>query len=475
MHAQTPVATPFPVPAASGAPLAPSSPARSCGILRVITCGSVDDGKSTLIGRLLHETQSVHSDHLDAVRRASAARRSEQLDLSLLTDGLRAEREQGITIDVAYRAFSTEKRRFILADTPGHVQYTRNMATGASTADAAILLVDARQGVVEQTRRHACIASLLGIRHLVVCVNKMDLVGHCAEHLARVRREFLDFAAVARPDGLSSLAERASIAFLPISALHGDNVVGHSERMPWHAGPSLLGLLESLPDAESPILAPPRFPVQFVIRANGHRSHDYRGYAGRLASGSLRVGDRIVALPSGAASRIARLHIGSEDVDAIRASQSAAIVLEDDIDVSRGDLLVAETRPGYTSPQLGSEVIANMIWMHRNALQPGRQILVKHCTRTVAARVTAIRHRIDLNHGSADTTTDKLELNEIGCVELRLASEIAFDAYAHNRTTGSLIAIDPQSNATVGAGMLVVARGHATVDLDARPSEELPA
>lgn len=475
MQAPTPVSATSPAPRHAGTPLAPPRPERHDGMLRAITCGSVDDGKSTLIGRLLHETASVHSDHLDAVRRASAARRSEQLDLSLLTDGLRAEREQGITIDVAYRAFSTPKRRFILADTPGHVQYTRNMATGASTADAAILLVDARQGVVEQTRRHACIASLLGIRHLVVCVNKMDLVAHGAEHLERVQTEFLDFAAAARPDGRGSIAERASIALLPISALHGDNIVRRSERMPWHAGPTLLELLESLPDAQSPIDAPPRFPVQFVIRAHGDRADDYRGYAGRLASGSLRVGDRVVSLPSGATSRIARLHIGSENVEAIRASQSAAIVLEDDIDVSRGDLLTAEARPGHASAHLGSVVIANVIWMHRHALQPGRQILVKHCTRTIAARVTAIRHRVDLSRGAADTTANSLELNEIGCVELRLASEIAFDEYAHNRTTGSLIAIDPHSNATIGAGLLVAPQSHATVDLDARPSEDPPA
>jgi sulfate adenylyltransferase large subunit len=429
-------------------------PAHRPGILRLITCGSVDDGKSTLIGRLLHETASVHADQIDAIRRASTARRSEHLDLSLITDGLRAEREQGITIDVAYRSFATDRRRFVLADTPGHVQYTRNMATGASTADAAILLIDARQGVVEQTRRHACIASLLGIRHLVVCVNKMDLVDHDPRHLERVRAELLDFASTASPDGERTISACASIAFIPISALHGDNIVRRSGRMDWYLGPTLLELLEQLPDARSLLEDFPRFPVQLVIRTHGDRAEDYRGYAGRLESGTLRIGDRIVALPSGAESRIARLHVGETEVGEIHAGRSGAMVLEDDVDISRGELVVTGASLELAPPRLGSRLTANVIWMHRQALAPKRQLLVKHCTRMLAARVTAIRHRIDLANGVADTAADALQLNEIGRVDFRLTDEIAFDEYARNRATGSLIFIDPQTNATVGAGLL---------------------
>jgi sulfate adenylyltransferase large subunit len=358
---------------------APATLPVESGLLRLITCGSVDDGKSTLIGRLLHDTRSVHADQLEAVQRASRARQQDTIDLSLLTDGLRAEREQGITIDVAYRYFATERRRFILADTPGHVQYTRNMATGASTADAAIILVDARLGVIEQTRRHACITSLFGIRHLIVCINKMDLVGFDAARVAQIRADFESFAAQARPDGVASIAERASVDFIPISALQGDNVVHRSERMPWYAGPDLLNLLENIPDAHENHDEPARFSVQFVLRPNSDAFHDYRGYAGRLASGTLSVGDEVVALPSGVPSRVTRIHIGPRDVRSARAPQSIAITLEHDIDISRGDLIVrAANHAPIDPPAISGDVAANILWMTQVPLKPGRRVLINH-------------------------------------------------------------------------------------------------
>ena len=436
------------------------------GLLRLFTCGSVDDGKSTLIGRLLHDTRSVHQDQLEAVQRASAARKSAQVDLSLLTDGLRAEREQGITIDVAYRYFATANRRFILADTPGHVQYTRNMATGASTADTAIILVDARQGVVEQTRRHACITALLGIGNLIVCVNKMDLVEYAQSRLDQVRQAFEVFAHAARPDGVATIAERSDIEFVPISALLGDNVVGRSGRMPWYKGPALLELLEALPDAHDRGHEPARFPVQYVLRPNSEQFHDYRGYAGRVCSGAFRAGEEVLVLPgegeagsggsggsgAGQRSRIVRLHVGQSDIAACRAPQSVAMVLEHDLDVSRGDLIVSAAAD---APIVGSSVTANVVWMGQQPLSAGRRLLIKHATRTIPATAQAIDHRVNISEPSIDRTAAQLGLNEIGRVRFRLSSPIAYDPYARCRGNGSFIVIDQQSNGTIGAGLLL--------------------
>jgi sulfate adenylyltransferase large subunit len=438
----------------------PATPA-AVGLLRLITCGSVDDGKSTLIGRLLHDTKSVHRDQLEAVQRASQARQTQHVDLSLLTDGLRAEREQGITIDVAYRYFATERRRFILADTPGHVQYTRNMATGASMADAAVILVDARQGVVEQTRRHACIATLLGIRHLIVCINKMDLVDFAQARLDEARRAFEAFAAAARPDGAATIAERTDRAFIPISALLGDNVVHKSERTPWYGGPALLELLDAIPDAgdEPEHPEPTRFPVQYVLRPNDDRHHDYRGYAGRLVSGSLSVGDEVLILPGGQRSRIARIHVGPEDVQVCRSPRSAAISLEDDIDISRGDLIIRAadrgTSDGLTAPIVSATVTANVVWMGQQPLTPGRRVLIKHAAKHVRAITGTIDHRLNMGDSSLERGAPQLGLNEIGRARFRLQSEIAFDPYARCRSTGSFIIIDEQTNGTVGAGLLL--------------------
>ena len=421
------------------------SPSGSGDLLRLITCGSVDDGKSTLIGRLLYDSKGIYQDQWEAVHRTSMKRGDARVDLALLTDGLRSEREQGITIDVAYRYFSTPRRKFILADTPGHVQYTRNMATGASTADLAIILIDARQGVLEQTRRHSYIAAMLGIRHLVVAINKMDLVEWSREKFDAISSEFSTFVAQ------SSVFEKARFTFIPVSALQGDNIVTRSEAAKWYTGPSLLEYLEQVP-AKLIEFTKARFSVQCVNRPHSDAAglHDYRGYAGQLAAGTLRVGDEVVALPAGQRSRIKRIHLGVHEFAAIGAGRSVAIELADDVDVSRGDMLVHAGE----EPTVSREFEAELIWMSEQGLQPTRKYLVKHGTRTIRAILGPVKNRLNLQslvHESGATT---LGLNEIGVVRMRLASTIAYDRYADCRGTGCFVVIDEATNNTVAAGMI---------------------
>jgi bifunctional enzyme CysN/CysC len=405
-------------------------------VLRFSTAGSVDDGKSTLIGRLLYDSKAVFEDQLDAVRRATRNAAAGEVDLSLLTDGLRAEREQGITIDVAYRYFATPRRKFIIADTPGHEQYTRNMATGSSNAELSIILVDARRGVQVQSRRHAYIAHLLGIRRLIFAVNKMDLVGYEREVFETIRAE------------LEAFAERLGIhapVFIPISALAGDNVVTRSVAMPWYEGPSLLEHLETVEVLENAAAQPFRLPVQLVLRPHQH----YRGYAGEIASGSIRCGDEVVVLPSGKRTRVRAIHSAGHECEAAHAHMAVALQLADEIDISRGDLLAAPD----ALPHLTREFEASVVWLGDRPLDPSRPYLLKHTTRWERARVTHIAHRIDVNtlerhHASA------LALNEIGIVRFAAAQPLCFDAYEDNRRTGSFILVDLESNDTVAAGML---------------------
>ncbi len=431
---------------------------REASLLRVFTCGSVDDGKSTLIGRLLHDSKSLHEDQIESISRASARRNAAALDLSLLTDGLKAEREQGITIDVAYRYFATAKRRFILADTPGHVQYTRNMATGASTADVAIILIDARQGVVEQTRRHACIAALLGVTRLIVCVNKMDLIDFDRPRFEAIKADFEAMIAAARPAGEETIAERVRTWFVPISALHGDNVVERSTRTPWFTGEPLLELLETIPDEQPADSGLSRFPVQYVLRPQSDEHHDYRGYAGRVASGSFRVGDEVLVLPGEHRSRITSIHIGRRNVDACSARQSAAIQLADDIDICRGEMIVhaAEARTDF-APKVTQQIDATIIWMDPRPLAQGRRLLLKHTTRDATAMVQGIVHRLNMGTLEVEKSPPSLAMNEIGRVRLRLASPLVCDPYSRCRETGSFILIDEGTNNTVGAGLIASA------------------
>jgi bifunctional enzyme CysN/CysC len=416
-----------------------ASVARS-DLLRLATAGSVDDGKSTLIGRLLHDAKAILSDQLDDLHGRDGA-----LDLSRLTDGLRAEREQGITIDVAYRYFATPRRSFILADTPGHVQYTRNMVTGASTADLAIVLVDARNGVVEQTKRHAFIASLLGIPHLVVAVNKMDLVGYDEAVFDAIVRDFSEFA--------DRLAAR-DLAFIPLSALRGDNVVDRSEAMGWYDGPALLEHLETVEIAADRNLDELRFPVQYVIR--DHAS-DYRGYAGRIASGVVRPGDEVIVLPGGRATRIASIDTLDGPLDEAVPPLSVTLRLADDLDVSRGDLICGPD----DRPSLERELTADICWMADAPLRPRGRYLIKHAAHTVAVIVDELLDRVDVHTLDREGAPAELALNDIGRVRLRTAKPVAFDAYARNRATGGFIVIDESSNETVGAGMIAPANAPA--------------
>jgi bifunctional enzyme CysN/CysC len=408
-------------------------------ILRIATAGSVDDGKSTLIGRLLYDSKAVFEDQYEAVERASAG--ADYVNLALLTDGLRAEREQGITIDVAYRYFATPRRTFILADTPGHVQYTRNMVTGASTANLAIVLVDARKGMVEQSRRHAFLASLLRVPHLVVAVNKMDLVDWSEETYEAIRDEFTSFAAKLNvPD----------LTVIPISALHGDNVVTRSENSPWYAGSSLLHHLENVHVASDWNLVDTRFPVQFVIRPQSDAHHDYRGYAGTVASGVLRPGDEVQVLPSGLSTTIAAIDGPRGPVEEAFAPMSVTVRLTDDLDVSRGDLIC---RPA-NAPHVAQDLDAMVCWMTDAPLRPRQRITVKHTTRTVGAMVKDLQYRLDINTLHRDQAAGELGLNDIGRVQLRTTQPLFVDDYARNRVTGRFILIDEATNATVGAGML---------------------
>jgi bifunctional enzyme CysN/CysC len=418
------------------------SAARPSELVRFATAGSVDDGKSTLIGRLLYDTKSIFEDQLEHVERTSLQRGDGYVNLALLTDGLRAEREQGITIDVAYRYFQTRRRKFIIADTPGHPQYTRNMVTGASTADLALILVDARNGVVEQSRRHAFIASLLRIPHLVLCVNKMDLVDFDQEVFERISHEF---------SGWAAKLEVSDVTFIPISALHGDNVVERSDRMAWYDGPSLLYHLEHVHVASDRNLVDARFPVQWVIRPMSDDHHDYRGYAGEVASGVFRAGDEVTVLPSGMETRIAAIETYDGPLEEAFPPLSVTMRLEDDIDVSRGDMIC---RP-HNRPVEARDLEAMVCWMSERPLQPSGRYRIKHSTRTVLAKAEELRYRIDVNtlHRHEDATG--LSLNEIGRLRLRLSSPLFLDEYRRNRTTGSFILIDESTNDTVGAGMVL--------------------
>ncbi|WP_031078583.1 sulfate adenylyltransferase subunit 1 [Streptomyces sp. NRRL WC-3742] len=408
-------------------------------LLRFATAGSVDDGKSTLVGRLLHDSKSVLADQLEAVEHASRSRGKEAPDLALLTDGLRAEREQGITIDVAYRYFATPRRRFILADTPGHVQYTRNMVTGASTAELAVVLVDARNGVVEQTRRHAAVAALLRVPHVVLAVNKMDLVEYAEPVFARIAEEFTAYAA--------SLGVKDVLA-VPISALAGDNVVEPSSHMDWYGGPTLLEHLETVPVGSDPSAEPARFPVQYVIRPQTEEHPDYRGYAGQLASGVLRVGDEVTVLPSGHTTTVAGIDALGRRTDVAWAPQSVTVRLADDLDISRGDLIAAGPAPEPTK-----DIEATVSHLNERPLRAGDKVLLKHTTRTVRALVKEISYRIDIDTLEQRSGAEGLNVNDIGRVVLRTAEPLALDAYSDNRRTGSFLLVDPVDGTTLTAGM----------------------
>ncbi|WP_431895639.1 sulfate adenylyltransferase subunit CysN [Nonomuraea sp. bgisy101] len=415
-------------------------------ILRFATAGSVDDGKSTLIGRLLFDSKAIFEDQLEAVERTSRDRGTEYTDLSLLTDGLRAEREQGITIDVAYRYFATPRRKFIIADTPGHIQYTRNMVTGASTADLAIILIDARKGVLEQSRRHAFLTTLLRVPHLVLAVNKMDLVDYSEDRFEEIREEFTAFA---------SKLNVADLTFIPISALNGDNVVSRSENMPWYQGSSLLHHLENVHIASDRNLVDVRFPVQYVIRPHKTEFHDYRGYAGQVAGGVLKPGDEVLHLPSGLTTRIASIDTFDGPVEEAFPPMSVTLRLEDHIDVSRGDLIC---RPN-NRPHVAQELEAMVCWMSDAVkLAPRSKLTIKHTTRTARALVRDLHYRLDVNTLHRDEAATSLGLNEIGRVSLRVTQPLFVDDYARNRMTGGFILVDEGTNTTVGAGMIVEAR-----------------
>ena len=411
-------------------------------LLRFTTAGSVDDGKSTLIGRLLYDSKAIFDDQYEAIRASSERRGEEGVNLALLTDGLRAEREQGITIDVAYRYFATPKRKFIIADTPGHIQYTRNMVTGASTANLAIILIDARKGVIEQTRRHAIIASLLGIPHLVVCVNKMDLVDFSQEVFEGIKRDFETFAA-----GL----ETRDLHFLPISALLGDNVVDVSVNMDWHDGQTLLSLLETVPIENDVNHEDGRFPVQYVVRPQSTEFHDYRGYAGRIAGGVFKPGDAVQILPSGVTSRVKSVDVFGAELAEAYAPMSVTLTLEDERDISRGDMIV----PVDNAPQVSQDIDLMVCWLGEKSLVPNGKYLIKHTTREVRAIVKAVHYKLDISTLEEKTENKTVSLNEIARLTLRTTQPLFFDSYRRNRATGSLILIDEATNVTVGAGMIL--------------------
>ncbi len=412
-------------------------------LLRIATAGSVDDGKSTLIGRLLYDTKSILADQLEAVESASERMGIDYVNLALLTDGLRAEREQGITIDVAHRYFATNRRKIIIADTPGHIQYTRNMVTGASTANLALVLVDVRHGVVEQSRRHAFIASLLGIPHLVLCVNKMDLTDYSQEAFEEVRQDFRDFA---------QKLDVPDLCIIPVSALHGDNVVERSENMPWYQGPSLLHQLNEVHISSDANFIDARFAVQYVLRPHSDEFHDYRGYAGTVASGSFRPGEEVIVLPSGFETKISAIDTAEGPVTEAAAGEAVSLRLEDDLDISRGDMIC---RSG-NRPTVSQDVDAMICWMsEQGSLQPRNKYALKHTSRWVRALVSDIRYRLDVNTLSRDENSESLSLNEIGRVKLRTTAPLFFDSYQRNRATGSFVLVDETTNATVAGGMIL--------------------
>ena len=412
-------------------------------LLRFTTAGSVDDGKSTLIGRLLYDSKSIFQDQYEAIEKVSARRGEEGVNLALLTDGLKSEREQGITIDVAYRYFSTPKRKFIIADTPGHIQYTRNMVTGASTANVALILIDARNGVVEQTKRHSIISSLLQIPHLVVCINKMDLVDYSQSQFDKIKSDFESFA---------SKLDVVDVSFIPISALKGDNVVSRSDNMSWYDGSTLMYYLENVHIASDHNLIDNRFPVQFVIRPYNDEYHDYRGYAGRVAGGTFRVGDEVVALPSGFHSKIKSIQgPNGEQHDAI-PPESVTILLEDNIDVSRGDMIV---RPN-NQPTVTQDLDLMICWFdHNKSLLQGGKYAIRHTTQEVRCIVKEIKYKLDIETLSRDQDNPEIKVNDIARVMIRTTKPLFIDSYKKNRITGSIIFIDEATNSTVGVGMII--------------------
>ena len=410
-------------------------------LLRFTTAGSVDDGKSTLIGRLLYDSKSIFQDQLDSIEESSKSKGFDYVDLSLLTDGLKSEREQGITIDVAYRYFETPKRKFIIADTPGHVQYTRNMVTGASTANLAIILIDARKGMLEQTHRHSFIASLLGIPHVIVCINKMDLVDYNQDVFDKIKSDYEKF---------SSKLNIKDIRFIPISALKGDNVVDNSENMSWYSGGTLLHELENVHISSDLNHIDPRFPVQMVIRPHREEYQDYRGYAGRIASGVFKPGDEIKVLPSGFTSKISKIQLSEEGIEEAYAPMSVTMTLEDDIDISRGDMIIKEDN----SPKVIQELEVIVTWMNEKPLIPNTKVFIKHTSQLVKAIISKIHYEIDINTLHSIKQTSELRLNSIGKISIRTARPLYTDFYDKNRTTGSLIIIDINTNQTLGSGII---------------------
>lgn len=410
-------------------------------LLRFTTAGSVDDGKSTLIGRLLYDSKSIFQDQLNAVEKSSKKKGLEHVDLSLLTDGLKDEREQGITIDVAYRYFSTPKRKFIIADTPGHVQYTRNMVTGASTANLALILVDARNGVIEQTKRHSFIASLLQIPHLIVCVNKMDLVDYDEEAFNKVVAQYEDFSA--------KMAIK-DVRYVPISALHGDNVVDKSDKMSWYEGRTLLNTLETIHISSDYNFIDMRFPVQTVIRPHSDEHHDFRGYAGRVASGKVRVGDEVSVLPSGFESKVKSIHTYDAELQEAHPPMSVAITLEDDIDISRGDMIVKVNN----QPTETQDVDVMICWLNQKGPHPRSKYYLRHTSKEVQAMIKEVVYKVDVNTLQKDEGDKELKMNDIARVRLRTTKPLFIDEYRDNRITGSIILVDETTNETVAAGMV---------------------
>ena len=411
-------------------------------LLRFTTAGSVDDGKSTLIGRLLYDSKSIFQDQLNSIEVSSKKKGLDEIDFSLLTDGLKDEREQGITIDVAYRYFNTPKRKFIIADTPGHIQYTRNMVTGASTANAALILIDARNGVVEQTKRHSYIASLLQIPHVLVCVNKMDLVEYRQKIFDKIKEQYKDFAAK---------LDIQDFEFIPISALKGDNVVNRSMYMNWYNGPTLLHSLENIPVANDINHIDFRFPVQTVLRPHTDEYHDFRGYAGRISSGILRIGDEITALPSQLQSRVKKIHCAKKDLKEAYAPQSISVELEDDIDISRGDMIVKTTN----QPENSQEIDAMICWIGENQMRLNAKYSIQHTTRLGRAIIKEIIYVVDLNELNRIEGQTSIQKNEIARIKIKTTTPLFFDSYRKNRNTGSFIIIDETNNNTVGAGMII--------------------
>ncbi len=411
-------------------------------LLRFSTAGSVDDGKSTLIGRLLYDSKSIFEDQLEAVEEASKSRGNEEVNLALLTDGLRAEREQGITIDVAYRYFATPKRKFIIANTPGHIQYTRNMVTGASTADLSIILVDARHGILEQTVRHSYISSLLGIPHIVVAINKMDLVDYSEEVYNQLVSDY---------QKMSHTLHIQNVAFIPISAKIGDNVVNKSSKMPWYKGKTLLDYLETVPVSHKAISDFFRFPIQYVIRPISDQYPDYRGYAGRVSGGLLKPGDRVRVLPSGLESTVKSIDFTDQHLEEAFSPESVTILLEDDVDISRGDTLV---KAGEEQPQIEQDITMNVCWFNERPAQVGNRYMIRQLTSESLSVIRNINYRRNINTLEKEESVSELKMNDIAEITVHTANPLVFDKYAENKVTGSLIFIDPDTNETVGAGMI---------------------